>query len=67
MLEWIASALGLMLVVSALGLIVYDAFVPDTPPQLRAETTRIMPFQGRYLVEVMIRNNGGLTAAQVNV
>lgn len=31
-LEWIASALGLMLVVSALGLIVYDAFVPDTPP-----------------------------------
>ena len=66
-LEWIASALGLMLVVGALGLIVYDAFVPDTPPQLTAETTCIMPFEGRYLVEVMIRNNGGLTAAQVNV
>jgi uncharacterized protein (TIGR02588 family) len=66
-LEWIASALGLMLVVGALGLIVYDAFVPDTPLQLTAETTRIMAFEGRYLVEVMIRNNGGLTAAQVNV
>lgn len=66
-LQWIASGLGLLVVIGAFGLILYDVFVPDAPPNLKVHMTRIVPLAGRYLVEVTVSNDGGSTAASVAV
>lgn len=66
-LEWIASALGLILVTGSIGLILYDALDQDTLPQLNAEAGSVSAVGGRYLIEITVRNHGGSTAASVNV
>ncbi len=50
-----------------LGLILYDAFDEDTLPQLKAQAGPITLVNGRYLVQIIVRNHGGSSAAAVNV
>ncbi len=64
-LEWGAAVLGLVLIVGSIAGLLYGAFEQDTPPNLRAESGRIIPVSGRYLVQVKVRNHGGTTAASV--
>ncbi len=66
-LEWIASALGLILVVGSLGLILYDAFDQDTLPRLEARAGPVISVNSRHLVQVTVWNRGGSTAAMVNI
>ncbi len=66
-LEWIAAALGLILLVGSLGPILYDAFDQDTPPRLEAQAGPVVSVGSRYLVQVTVWNHGGSTTAAVNV
>jgi uncharacterized protein (TIGR02588 family) len=66
-LEWITAALGLILVTGAIALLVYDAFEGETLPRLRAVAGTVTPVGDRYRVEITVQNDGGSTAASVNV
>lgn len=68
LIEWIASLLGLVLVVGAAGMMIYYAFdQQDIPPRLRAESDGVTATGGRYLLEFTVYNDGGSTAATVNI
>ncbi|UEM18599.1 hypothetical protein JL100_015890 [Skermanella mucosa] len=66
-LEWATALLGLVMTVGSVGLILYDAFDQDTPPMLKAHVERHLRIEGRHLVEFVVVNDGGSTAAKVTV
>ncbi|UEM01840.1 hypothetical protein JL101_017745 [Skermanella rosea] len=66
-LEWATALLGLAMMVGSIGLILYDAFDQDTPPKLQAHAERHSTIDGRHLVEFVVTNDGGATAARVTV
>lgn len=67
-LEWLMAAVGLILVVGALGFIIYKAATDgDKPPILKVKSTNIEKNEAGYLVEFEIENSGDITAASVVV
>lgn len=67
-LEWIVAALGLLLVASALGLLLYEAVTGDGgPPDLSVTVRDTLTMDDHYLVRVALRNEGDATAAEVQV
>ncbi len=66
-LEWIASVLGFLLLTASIAAILYYTSEQDTPPKLRTEAGRVSSVANGYLVEVTVHNDGGSTAAAVNV
>ncbi|WP_158044815.1 hypothetical protein [Skermanella pratensis] len=66
-LQWATALLGLVMTVGSIGLILYDAFDQDTPPKLQAHAERHSRIHGRHLVEFVVTNDGGATAARVTV
>jgi uncharacterized protein (TIGR02588 family) len=66
-LEWATALLGLILAAGSIGLILYDAFDQDTPPKLHTHIERWLQIDSRYLVEIVVTNTGGSTAARVKV
>lgn len=66
--EWIIAAIGLMLVVVALGTMFYRAMTEEsTPPNLVCSVISIEPIGNGYLVRFTVANTGNQTAAGLNV
>jgi len=68
LLEWIVSLLGLVLVIGTSGMMIYYAFYQQgTPPRLWAAGHGVTLIGDRYLPEFTVYNDGGASAAMVNV
>ena len=67
-LEWIAAAIGLIVLLATLGFVGSEAFRPDErPPQIVVERLDVHQTADGYLVRVRAINRGGSAAAQVVV
>ena len=67
-LEWVAAAVGLVVLVATIGFVGSEALRPDdTPPQIVVERLGIEVTPSGYLVRVRAINRGGSPAAQVLV
>lgn len=67
-LEWLAAVIGLILVVSSIGFLLYSALIKqDTPPDLNVVAEGITKTEKGYLVKFSLENKGGSNASQVNI
>jgi uncharacterized protein (TIGR02588 family) len=67
-LEWTVFAIGLLLVLTVAGLLVWDAATAEGgPPILRLELGVPQPADGRFLVPVAVRNLGAQSAEGVQI
>ena len=69
LLEWIASAIGLLLALGVMGVIARDAFnaSADMAPEIAITATRVRQTPTGFLLEFEARNLSPITAAQVSV
>ena len=69
LLEWIASAVGLLLILGIAAVIARDAFngSADMAPDVSVTITRVAPSGTGFLVEFEARNASPITAAQLAV
>jgi uncharacterized protein (TIGR02588 family) len=67
-LEWLAAAIGFLLVAGTIGFLVYDALTEkDTPPQITVEAKEIIQQEKGFLVKFEIENKGDNHASEVEV
>ncbi|WP_262268334.1 TIGR02588 family protein [Microvirga yunnanensis] len=67
-LEWLASGIGLLLVLAIFGVIGWQAFNDaSTPPVITVEVGNVAPVEGGYRVLFRARNTAGDAAAQVEI
>jgi uncharacterized protein (TIGR02588 family) len=67
-LEWVASGVGLLLVLGLFGVIGWQAFNgAATPPAITVEVENVAPVEGGYRVLFRARNSAGEAAAQVEI
>ncbi|MFB2935223.1 hypothetical protein ACE1B6_08080 [Aerosakkonemataceae cyanobacterium BLCC-F154] len=67
-LEWIIFAVGLILVVSTLGYLIYDATtVSEAPPNIEVKIGETQPQGQNFLVPVIATNKGEQTAETVQI
>lgn len=67
-LEWIVFAVSLVLVVSMLGYLVYDAATSgNAPPSIELQLGTPQPQLDHFLVPVSVTNRGGETAEGVHI
>ena len=69
LLEWIASAVGLILALGVMAVIARDAFngSSEMPPDIRITALRVQQIGAGWVVEFEARNASAVTAAQVAV
>ena len=69
LLEWIASAVGLVLILCVVAVIARDAFNGSAgmAPDVTVTATRIRPSGTGFLVEFEARNLSPVTAAQLTI
>jgi uncharacterized protein (TIGR02588 family) len=61
--EWIVASVGLILVVSAVGFLLYQAVTQtSSSPYVRVQVESVAPLRGGYLVKIKIINDGDTTA-----
>jgi uncharacterized protein (TIGR02588 family) len=66
--EWIIAAVGLVLVVGAIGSTLYRALTQEsTPPQLAVSVDSVQPSGDGFLVKFRVVNSGNQTAAAANI
>ena len=62
--EWAVAAVGALLVLSVVGLMLYEALTePSTPPQIEVSVDTIVQNEYGYVVQFQARNHGQITAA----
>jgi uncharacterized protein (TIGR02588 family) len=67
-LEWIAAAIGLVVLVGVTGFVASEALRPDeTPPRIVVQSLGVEKTEAGYLVRIRAVNRGGSAAAQVVV
>ncbi|MFB2835108.1 hypothetical protein [Floridanema evergladense] len=67
-LEWIIFAVGLVLVVSTLGYLIYDATTTsEVPPNIEVQLGETQPQGQKFLVPVVAINKGKQTAQTVQI
>lgn len=69
LLEWIASAIGLLLTLGVMIVIGRDAFngSADMAPDIAVSVVRVQPASAGWLIEFEAANRSPVTAAQVTV
>lgn len=66
--QWLVAALSTLLVLGAIGFLVYDALrSPPTPPRIVFEVDSAVPAGDGFLVQFRARNRGNTTAARLIV
>lgn len=66
--EWVAAALGLVLVLACLGYLVLQAMAgPPSPPDPKIDVVAVHAQDGRFLVELRVTNRGKSTAEALKV
>jgi uncharacterized protein (TIGR02588 family) len=64
--EWIVAVFSLLLVLGAIGYLVYDTLTsPRLPADIRVSADTVIDGQGNYIVRFAARNVGGSTGASV--
>jgi uncharacterized protein (TIGR02588 family) len=67
-LEWVASGIGLLLVLGIFSVIGWQVFNgATTPPAITVEVENVAPVEGGYRVLFQARNSAGKAAAQVEI
>ena len=67
-LEWVVSALGLLIVACAVGVLLYEGIAGDkSPPDITLTVQSIDPRQNGFLVKIHAENIGGEPAARVDI
>jgi uncharacterized protein (TIGR02588 family) len=67
-LEWVASGIGLVLVLGVFGVIGWQLFNGATvPPVITVEVENVAPVEGGHRVLFRARNRAGEAAAQVEI
>lgn len=67
-LEWIVAGLGLLLVLTVLGVLVSEvAAGPDSPAEIEVRVVSVQPSGARWRVAVEATNSGDAAAAQVGI
>ena len=62
--EWAVAAVGALLVLSVVGLMLYEALTePSTPPQIEVSVDTIVQTEYGHVVQFQARNHGQITAA----
>ena len=69
MLEWIASAIGLLLTLGVMAAIARDGFNGSAgmTPEIEVAVIRVQPVRSGFLLEFEARNVSPATAAQVTI
>jgi len=67
-LEWIVFALGLALVLSTIGYLIYDAAtLGDAPPSIEVRTGAPVQRPHNFIIPVSVTNHGDRTAEGVQI
>jgi uncharacterized protein (TIGR02588 family) len=67
-LEWLVFAASLVLVLSTLGYLVYDAATfGEAPPSIEFQLGQPQPLSNRFVVPVSVTNRGDETAQGVHI
>jgi uncharacterized protein (TIGR02588 family) len=67
-LEWVASALGLVIVLAIVILLARELIqASGAPPVLRVDARAVSAHAGGFTVEILAKNESGATAAQVEI
>lgn len=66
--EWVVAALGLLILASTVGFLLYQALArPHVPPAIELNVDEVTEFVGGYRVSFTAHNIGTRTAANVTV
>lgn len=67
-LEWIFASIGLLVILCALGFLIYrGATKGDTPPVVKVEVESIAQAGENYVVNFRVSNTGDTTAADLTI
>lgn len=67
-LEWVVGALGLLIVLAAVGVLIFEATVGDnSPPDVKLTVQSIVERPHGFLVKIRAENIGGEPAASVGI
>lgn len=68
-LEWIAAALGLLVLLGLMAVLIREAVTSgfDDMPRLSARVEAVTPVADHYVVQIVVANASGQTAAAVQV
>jgi uncharacterized protein (TIGR02588 family) len=67
-LEWLFATIGLFLVVSIIGFLIYEIVTDEKkPPNLNVKIEEIIPQEKGFLIKFTLENTGDETAADVTV
>lgn len=68
LLEWVIGVLGLAIVTTVVGVLIYEAVAGDkSPPEVKLTVQSIAPSKNGFLVKVRAENTGGEPAARVSI
>lgn len=66
--EWVVAAVGLVLVVTSLGYLAYEAVAGHpSPPDIIVQSEQVVPMTESYLLKIAVTNKGGQTVANLRV
>ena len=66
-LEWVTAAVGLLCVLTALGVVAASALQPRTPPSLDARIVSVANTPRGFTAEIEVINSGSVTASGVEI
>lgn len=69
LMEWIFGGIGLVLTLSLIGFIAWQAVTqpPQRPPLIEVRVEKISPLGGGYVAEIVARNRSSQTAKTVEI
>lgn len=67
LLQWAMATAGLLITLSAIGIIVWEMAQPDAEPRLSTHIVARSQSDTGYVVEVKVANGGDDTAANVDI
>lgn len=67
MLQWLMAAVGAVVTLTAVGIVVWEALQPPSPPALSARIVAIQSTAAGHVATVRVRNDGDDTAAAVDI
>jgi uncharacterized protein (TIGR02588 family) len=66
--EWIAAAIGFILVAGVIGFLLYEALGGNRmPPDVKLSVDSVVQTRNGYLVKIIAVNQGGITAEGVDI
>lgn len=67
-LEWVVFAIGLILLFSTLGYLIYDAAtLNETPPVIEVKLGEIQQSDRQFIIPIAVSNSGNETAENVQI